>query len=137
MENYKKYTKKEMRKVIKYKGFLIVETSKGDVFGIAKEDVPDFIMLENARCDYHVDLEFYIPGFDIVPLATTYGCFLNKVNQKFRAEIIERLISLQKQEIQVKKIKIFDDIKFYEMAKKWKKSNFLNEMFEKFFRKYY
>lgn len=137
MENYQKYTKKEMRKVIKNKGFLIVETSNGDVFGIAKEDVPDFIILENKRCNYHADLEFYIPGFNIVPLATTYGCFLNKINQKFRAEIIERLIKLQRQEIQVKKVKIFDTIKFYDMTKKWKESNFLKEMFEKFFRKYY
>ena len=137
MENYQKYTKKEMRKVIKNKGFLIVETSNGDVFGIAKEDVPDFIILENKRCNYHVDLEFYIPGFNIVPLATTYGCFLNKINQKFRTEIIERLISLQRQEIQAKKVKIFDTIKFYDMTKKWKESNFLKEMFEKFFSKYY
>lgn len=46
MSYYKKYTKKEMRKIIKNKGYLIVETSNGDFFRISKEDVTDFIMLK-------------------------------------------------------------------------------------------
>ena len=36
-----------------------------------------------------------------------------------------------------KKVKIFDNKKFLKMVRSWKEKNFLTEMFEKFFRKYY
>ena len=137
MSYYKKYTKKEMRKIIKNKGYLIVETSNGDFFRISKEDVTDFIMLESERCGYSVDMAFYIPGFDIVPLTTTYSCFLAKKKKKFRADIIDRLIKLQQREIMPKKVKIFENKKFLKMVRRWKEKKFLTEMFEKFFRKYY
>lgn len=137
MSYYKKYIKKEMRKIIKNKGFLIIETSNGDCYAISKEDLPDLIMLENQRCGYSVDLFVYVPGFDIVPIATTYGCFLDKINQKFRADIIERLVKIQTWEIPPKNVKIFDDKKFVQMIKKWKDSNYYEKMFEKFFGKYY
>lgn len=137
MSYYKKYTKKEMRKIIKNKGFLIVETSNGNCFAISKEDLPDFIILESRRCGYSVDMYVYVPGFDFEPIATTYGGFLNKINQMFRTEIIERLAKLQTWEINPKNVKVFDDKKFMQMVNKWKKFNYYEYMFEKFFRQYY
>ena len=137
MSYYKKYTKKEMRKIIKNKGFLVIETSNEDTFAISKEDLPDFIMLESERCGHSVDMYVYVPGFNFTHIATIYVCFLAETNQKFRADIIERLVKLQTWEIRPRKVKIFDDKKYAQMVKKWKNFNYYEYMFERFFKKYY
>lgn len=114
--SYELYTRDEMSKISKEEGFLFVETSRDDNYIINKKDVADFIMLESNRCGQNVDMKFYVPNYNITePFISTYGCFLNKCNQKFRNEIIDRLVILQTTETKPNNVKIFDNEVFADM----------------------
>lgn len=136
---YKLYTREDMSKIAKKEGFLFVETSNGDDYIIRKGDVADFIMLEAERCGHSVDMKMYVPNPDLEePFVSTYGCFLNKINQKFREEIINRLVELQTTNAMPRKVKVFDNDIFRKMS--------LEELgdevgktiqYDKFFKKYY
>ena len=136
---YSQYTREEMSDIAKNEGFVFVETSKGDNYIIRKSDICDFIMQESKKQLYSVDIKVYVPNNNIqTPLLTTMGCFLNKVNQNYRNEIIERLIKLQKEEIEPKEVKVFDneifrDMSLEELGEKEGKTL----QFDKFFKKYY
>lgn len=136
---YKLYTREEMSKVAKEEGFLFVETSNGDNYEISKKDVADFIMLEATRCGQAVDINIYVPNPDIKePIVSTFGCFLNKTNQKFREEIIERLVKLQTTDIKPKEVKVFDNNIFMQMSMEElgeKRGETLQ--YNKFYKKYY
>ena len=114
---YELYTREEMSEIAKKEGFLFVETSNGDNYEIRKSDVADFIVLEAKRCGYAVDIKMYVPNCYIEePFVSTYGYFLNRVNQSFREEIIERLIKLQTTNITPRKVKVFDNDIFEKMT---------------------
>ena len=82
---YELYTREEMSEIAQKEGFLFVETSNGDNYEIRKSDVADFIVLEAKRCGYAVDIKMYVPNCYIEePFVSTYGYFLNRVNQSFR-----------------------------------------------------
>lgn len=136
--SYKLYTRKEMSKIAKEEGFLFVETSKGDNYEIRKSDVVDFIMLESYRC-HMVDIYMYVPNPDIEePILSTFGCYLNKINQKFREEIIERLIKLQTTNCKPKKVRVFDNDIFLQMSlEELGEEKGKTLQYDKFYKKYY
>ena len=136
---YKVYTKEEMSKIAKEEGFLFVETSNGDNYEIRKSDVADFIMQEANRCGHIVDIYMYLPsGKTEEPFLSTMGCFLNRINQQFRTEIIERLIELQTNKVKPKKVKVFDNDIFQEMSlEELGEEEGKTLSYDKFYKKYY
>lgn len=139
MKEYEKYTRKEMSDIAKKEGFVFVETSRGDNYIIKKSDICDFIMQESERQGHSVDMEMYVPNPDIEkPFLTTIGCFLNKINQNYRKEIIDRLIRLQTYQIKPKNVKIFDNNIFSKMSlEELGEQQGKTLQFDKFFKKYY
>lgn len=137
--SYQLYTREEMSKIAKEEGFLFVETSNGDNYEIRKQDVADFIMLEADRCGYTVDINMYVPNPNIENVfVSTFGCFLNKINQKFREEIIQRLVELQTTNIKPTKVKVFDNDIFLQMSlEELGEEEGKTLMYDKFYKKYY
>ena len=139
MKEYEKYTRKEMSDIAKKEGFVFVETSRGDNYIIKKSDICDFIIQESERQGHSVDIKMYVPNPGIEkPFLTTIGWFIDRINQKYRKEIIDRLIKLQTFQIKPKNVKIFNNDIFCKMS--------LGELgeeqgkalqFDKFFKKYY
>lgn len=136
---YELYTREEMSEIAKKEGFLFVETSNGDNYEIRKSDVADFIVLESKRCGYAVDIKMYVPNCYIEePFVSTYGYFLNRVNQSFREEIIERLIKLQTTNITPRKVKVFDNDIFEKMTlQELGEEEGKTLQYDKFYKKYY
>ena len=136
---YELYTREEMSEIAKKEGFLFVETSNGDNYEIRKSDVADFIVLEAERCGYAVDIEMYVPNYYIEePFVSTYGYFLNRVNQSFREEIIERLIKLQTTNTKPRKVKVFDNDIFEKMTlQELGEEEVKTLQYDKFYKKYY
>lgn len=137
--SYQLYTREEMSKIAKEEGFLFVETSNGDNYEIRKQDVADFIMLEADRCGHIVDINMYVPNPNIEePFVSTFGCFLNKINQKFRKEIMQRLVELQSTNTKPTKVKIFDNDIFLQMSlEELGEEEGKTLMYDKFYKKYY
>ncbi len=139
MKEFERYTRKEMSNIAKNKGFVFVETSLGDNYIIKKDDICDFIIQESERQGHSVDMKMYVPNPDIEkPFLTTIGCFLDKINQDYRKEIIDRLIKLQTYQIKYKKVKIFDNDIFSKMSlEELGEQQGKTLQFDKFFKKYY
>ena len=112
---YKKYNKDQMLKIIENEPFVFVETDLGDNYIIRKRDISDFIILENMRTGHKASMKMWFPGFE-TPSLTTCGWFLDRINQKLRAEIIERLVLLQTTDTKPKKVKIFDNDIFIKLT---------------------
>ena len=137
--SYELYTREEMSGIAKKEGFLFVITSNNDKYEIRKSDVADFIVVEAERCYQDVDIEMYVPNPDIQePFVSTYGYFLNRINQKFREEIIKRLVELQTTDIKPKKVKVFDNDIFHEMSlEELGEEEGKTLQYDKFYKKYY
>lgn len=137
--SYQLYTREEMSKIAKEEGFLFVETSNGDNYEIRKQDVADFIMLEADRCGHTVDINMYVPNPNIEePFVSTFGCFLNKINQKFRKEIMQRLVELQSANTKPTKVKVFDNDIFLQMSlEELGEEEGKTLMYDKFYKRYY
>ena len=137
--SYELYTREEMSEIAKKEGFLFVITSNNDKYEIRKSDVADFIVLEAERCYQDGDIEMYVPNPDIQePFASTYGYFLNRINQKFREEIIKRLVELQTTDIKPNKVKVFDNDIFNEMSlEELGEEEGKTLQYDKFYKKYY
>lgn len=139
MKEYKKYTRKEMSDIAKNEGFVFAETSLGENYIIKKNDICDFIMQESERQGYAVNIKMYVPNPYIEePFVTTIGCFLDKINQNYRNEIIDKLISLQTYQIKAKMVKVFDNDIFCKMSlEELGEQKGKTIQFDKFFKKYY
>lgn len=137
--SYELYTREEMSEIAKKEGVLFVITSNYDKYEIRKSDVADFIVVEAERCYQDVDIEMYVPNPDIQePFVSTYGYFLNRINQKFREEIIKRLVELQTTDIKPKKVKVFDNDIFHEMSlEELGEEEGKTLQYDKFYKKYY
>lgn len=137
--SYELYTREEMSEIAKKEGFLFVITSNDDKYEIRKSDVADFIVLEAERCYQDVDIEMYVPNPDIQePFVSTYGYFLNRINQKFREEIIKRLVELQTTDIKPNKVKVFDNNIFHEMSlEELGEEEGKTLQYDKFYKKYF
>lgn len=139
MKEYEKYTRKEMSNIAKNKGFVFVETSLGDNYIIKKDDICDFIMQESERQGHSVNMKMYVPNLDIEkPFLSTVGCFLDKINNNYRKEIIEKLIKLQTGQIKPEKVKVFNNDIFSKMSlEEFGEKQGETIQFDKFFKKYY
>lgn len=139
MKEHEKYTRKEMSNIAKNKGFVFVETSLGDNYIIKKDDICDFIMQESERQGHSVNMKMYVPNPDIEkPFLSTVGCFLDKINNNYRKEIIEKLIKLQTGQIKPEKVKVFDNDIFSKMSlEEFGEKQGEAIQFDKFFKKYY
>lgn len=137
--SYKLYTREEMSKIAKEEGFLFVETSKGDNYEIKKSDVADFIILESDRCNQMVNIKIYVPNPNIDdPFVSTFGCYLNTINQKFREEIIGRLVELQTTDSKPKEVKVFDNDVFLQMPlEELGEEKGKTLQYDRFYKKYY
>ena len=119
--------------IAKNKGFYFVETSRGDCFEIAKDDLADFIILETERCGHSVDIAVYTPYREDEAILTTYGWFLNTIKPKLREEIIERLVSLQTYQETPREVKVFDNDVFVQIID----SDIKDIKFDQFFKQYF
>lgn len=102
------YNKKETEKFIKSKEkYVYVDDGVTEVI-IPRKDIPDFIVYVNREIGM-VDLKIY--DFENEPslIITTMGEFLDKCDQNVRQEIIDRLIKLQMDDEQYKKVKVFNE----------------------------
>lgn len=72
--------------------------------------MPDFIVdvYEKTRLNRLKVYDFENPNMD-KPLLTTIGQFLDKCDPQVRKDIIDRLVKLQRKEINIKKYKIIDE----------------------------
>lgn len=102
------YNKKETEKFIKSREkYVYVDDGVTEVI-IPRKDIPDFIVYVNREIGM-VDLKIY--DFENEPslIITTMGEFLDKCDQNVRQEIIDRLIKLQMDDEQYKKVKVFNE----------------------------
>lgn len=102
------YNKKETEKFIKSKEkYVYVDDGVTEVI-IPRKDIPDFIVYVNREIGM-VDLKIY--DFENEPslIITTMGEFLDKCDQNVRQEIVDRLIKLQMDDEQYKKVKVFNE----------------------------
>ena len=128
-----------MSKIAKEDGYLIVQTSNYDSYIINKNDVADFIMQESEKNGYSVDINMYIPkNKGRLLLLSTCGCFLDKINQNFRNEIIDRLVELQTTDTKPRDVKVFDNEIFLEMSlEEIGQNKELTAQYDKFYKKYF
>ncbi len=131
---YKKYTKKELLKILKEDGILFVRTNLGDKYIIRKNDLADFIVLEAQRTGHVAEISFFMPGINGAVM-TTYGWFLNKANPLLREEIIDKLVLLQTTDEKPKNVKIFDTDIFSNMLDSNEIDNDIQN-YDKLYRKY-
>ena len=128
-----------MSDIAKNEGFVFAETSLGENYIIKKNDICDFIMQESEKQGYAVNIKMYVPNPYIEePFVTTIGGFLDKINQNYRNEIIDKLISLQTYRIKAKRVKVFDNDIFCKMSlEELGEQKGKTIQFDKFFKKYY
>lgn len=108
--DFKFYEVDEIIKLLKNKERLVFVDDGMDEAVIRYKDLPDFIVDYNEKCGLK-DIKVYDyenPNLD-KPLVDTFGIFLNRCDPKVREDIINRLVMLQKGEIEVKDYKIIDE----------------------------
>ena len=102
------YTKDEIGKLIKERDIerlVFVDTGVEEVLARYR-DLPDIIVDFFDKYQFP-DLTVYDFKTD-EKLLTTFGPFLNKCKPEVREEIIERLVGLQREEIEVKDYKVIN-----------------------------
>lgn len=104
------YNKNEVKKILREKERLVFVDDGIDEAVIKYKDLPDFIVdvYEKTRVDRLKVYDFENPNMD-KPLLTTIGQFLDKCDSQVRKDIIDRLVKLQRKEINIKKYKIIDE----------------------------
>lgn len=108
--NLKFYEIDEIIKLLQSKERLVYVDDGIEEAVIKYKDLPDFIVDYNEKCGLK-DIKVYDyenPNMD-KPLLDTFGVFLNKCEPKVREDIIDRLVMLQRGEINVKDYKIIDE----------------------------
>ena len=108
--NFKFYEIDEIIKLLQSKERLVYVDDGIEEAVIRYKDLPDFIVDYNEKCGLK-DIKVYDyenPNMD-KPLLDTFGVFLNKCEPKVREDIIDRLVMLQRGEINVKDYKIIDE----------------------------
>lgn len=112
------YTEEEIRELINSKAELYYVDDGFEEAIIRFEDIPDFIVDYNRNLAMR-DLKFFKLDKDIYePDITTIGEFLNRIKTELREKMIDRLVALQKDEIEIKKYKIIDENTYEEVERK-------------------
>lgn len=104
----KQYNKEEIKNILNSdKKLVYVDTGSEEI--VAKyEDLPDVIVDINDKLG---NTDLVVMDFDNpnTILLTTFGPFLNRCDPNVRADIIDRLIDLQQNEVEVKDYKVIDE----------------------------
>ncbi len=102
------YNKNEIREIIRNKEpYVFVDDGMTEVI-IKKQDIADYIVYINRESG-STDLEVIDPQRDYEITISTCGEFLNRCVPEAREEIIERLIKLQNNEEEYRKVKTADE----------------------------
>lgn len=114
------YTEEEIKDLIKNKADFYYADDGVDEVVIKFEDIPDFIVDYNRNIEIR-DLKFYRMGKEVYePDITTHGEFLSKIDPTLREKMIDRLVQLQRGEIEIKDYKIIDEDMFEKVESKLK-----------------
>lgn len=115
---FKFYNEEEIRKIIKSKETLYFADDGIDEVIVKAKDIPDFIVDVNIKFG-STDLKFYRVGNDVYePEIKTMGMFLDKIKPEVREKIIDRLVKLQRGEIEPKDYKLIDENQFEDIQEK-------------------
>lgn len=115
---FKFYNEKEIKKIIKSKEILYFADNGIDEVIVKAKDIPDFIVDVNIKCG-STDFKFYRVGNDVYePEIKTMGMFLDKIKPEVREKIIDRLVKLQRGEIEPKDYKLIDENQFEDIQEK-------------------
>lgn len=115
---FKFYNEEEIRKIIKSKETLYFADDGIDEVIVKAKDIPDFIVDVNIKFG-STDLKFYRVGNDVYePEIKTMGIFLDKIKPEVREKIIDRLVKLQRGEIEPKDYKLIDENQFEDIQEK-------------------
>ena len=107
-ENFKFYSKSEIKKILKQKERLVYVDDGIDEIIVKYKDLPELIVDASEKNGMR-DLKVYAyPAQSMNPLLTTLGMFLDKCDPNVRKDIIERLVELQTG-AKVKKYKIMEE----------------------------
>ncbi len=102
------YNKNEIREIIRNKEpYVFVDDGMTEVI-IKKQDIADYIVYINRESG-STDLEVIDPQRDHEITISTCGEFLNRCVPEAREEMIERLIKLQNNEEEYRKVKTADE----------------------------
>lgn len=113
VDKIKFYDESEVRQIIESKeNYVYVDDGMTEVI-IKKEDIPDYIVYINKECGL-TDLKIF--DSDGQQIITTFGEFLDKCNPVIREEIIDRLVSLQTGEEELKDVKSVDEYMWEELT---------------------
>lgn len=107
----KQYNTEEIKQLLNNNEKLVYIDNGSEEIVARYEDLPDVIVDINAKLGNIENLKVYDfenPDMDN-PLLTTFGPFLNKCNPNVRQDIIDRLESLQRGELEVKDYKVIDE----------------------------
>lgn len=103
------YTEDEIKDLIKNKAELYYVDDGMEEAIIKFDDIPDFIVDYNRNLQMR-DLKFFKVDKDVYePDITTIGEFLNRINPDLRERMIDRLVALQRNEMEIKDYKIIDE----------------------------
>ena len=117
----KLYTENEIRDLIKNKAELYYVDDGMEEAIIKFEDIPDFIVDYNRNLQMR-DLKFFKVDKDVYePDITTIGEFLNRIKPDLRERMIDRLVTLQRNEAEIKDYKIIDENVYEEVKEKLEK----------------
>ena len=115
---FKFYNEEEIRKIIKSKETLYFADDGIDEVIVKAKDIPDFIVDVNIKFG-STALKFYRVGNDVYePEIKTMGMFLDKIKPEVREKIIDRLVKLQRGEIEPKDYKLIDENQFEDIQEK-------------------
>lgn len=115
------YTEDEIKDLIKNKAELYYVDDGMEEAIIKFDDIPDFIVDYNRNLQMR-DLKFFKVDKDVYePDITTIGEFLNRINPDLRERMIDRLVALQRNEIEIKDYKIIDENLYEEVEEKIEK----------------
>lgn len=107
----KQYNEEEIKQLLNSDERLVYIDNGSEEIVARYEDLPDIIVDINDKLGQGEDLKVY--DFKNInmdkPLLTTFGPFLNKCDPNVRKDIIDRLVSLQQGEIEVKDYKVIDE----------------------------
>ena len=126
-QELKFYSESEIEKILDNKTPLYYADDGIDEVIIKEEDIPDFIIKVNEIEDYNANLKFYkVNSFNLDPVLTTIGCFLDRAEPELRTKIIDRLVALQTGEKEPKDFKCIIEDMMENVLTKQEEKEFLN-----------
>lgn len=106
----KVYDEEEIKALLNDKVRLVYVDTGGEEFVVRYEDLPDAIVDISDKFNQQVNLKVYdFETFNMEPMLTTIGEFLDECKPEVRKDIIDRLVKLQLGEDEVKDYKVINE----------------------------